>query len=93
MIATGPNPLWPSGLEGIHICHIPPSTGNQYGRLVIWGHGVDDEIFSEPIKSTQAYVWNTAWTSGIRFMDSAGLPSLAEVPNFKPMRRLLGGTT
>jgi hypothetical protein len=74
-------PDWPAALEGIHACHIPPASGNQYGRIVFWGHGVDEQ--SVDGKSTQAYVWDTSITSGVRFIDQSGTPTLSPVSGMR----------
>ena len=57
------------------MCHMPPASGSQYGRIVMWGHGVDDQ--SVEGKCTQAYVWDTSITSGVRFIDQSASPTLS----------------
>lgn len=47
--------------------HLPPASGNQYGRILMWGFGVSGQ--SGRI-GTQAYLWDcTPVTSGTQFID------------------------
>lgn len=69
---------WPAQLEAVHMCHMPPASGNQYGRILMWGHAVQDE---EGDRSTQAYVWDTAPGHTVNFIDQSGQESVAPDTN------------
>ncbi|HET6644565.1 MAG TPA: hypothetical protein VFG65_03615 [Fimbriimonadales bacterium] len=74
----GTTAKWPAQLEAVHMCHMPPASGNQYGRILMWGHAVQD---GEGDRSTQAYVWDTAPGHSVNFIDQPGQESVAPDTN------------
>ena len=66
-------PTWPQALEGIHMCHVYNPSDPEFGRIVMWGHGVANDAGG---KDTHAYVWDTEIKT---FIDQSGSPYIGPV--------------